>query len=146
MKKLTQFDTEKDEWYYQPKIYINPKSAEPLYSETIEFKSSLSRDMSRKFLDNLDSMLEEDDESEKGKTRKKRNDKNSDLGEIINSNHKLRKPVISFFCDKARVIKEELEKLNNYLETRKEIHERSVANIQEDIEVLKRFLKELCQG
>jgi hypothetical protein len=55
MKKLTKFEVEKDEWYYQPKIYINPKGADPLYSEAIEFKSSLSRDMSRKFLEDLDS-------------------------------------------------------------------------------------------
>ncbi len=59
-KKLAQFDAEKDEWYYQPKIYINPKSADILYSETVEFRSSLSRDLSKKFLENLDSMLEED--------------------------------------------------------------------------------------
>jgi hypothetical protein len=90
-KKLSSFDSEKDECYYQPKIYINPKSADPLYYDTVEFHSSLSRDMSRKFLDNLDSMLEEEDESEKGKSKRRKNN-NSGLGKILNGNQKLRKP------------------------------------------------------
>jgi len=142
-KKLTQFDAEKDEWYYQPKIYINPKSADPLYYDVVEFKSSLSREMSRKFLDNLDSMLEEENESEKAKTRKKINNKNFGLGKIINSNHKLRKPVISFFSDKARVIREEIDKIRKDAEARKAIHREFQELIQKDRKEIKRLLHEI---
>ncbi len=54
-KKLSQFDVAKDGWYYQPKIFINPKSAEALYDESLEFRSSLSRDLSKKIVSHLDS-------------------------------------------------------------------------------------------
>jgi len=139
-KKLELFDTEKDQWYEQPRIYINLKSAEPLYSDAIEFRSSLSRELSRKLVDGLDSLIEQENGEEKGKPKK---GKNNGIIKILNGNQKLRKPVISFFSDKARVIKEELERLNNYLEMRKAMHERSVENIREDVEALKRFLKEI---
>lgn len=139
-KKLIQFDSEKDEWYYQPKIYINRKSGEPLYSETIEFKSSLSRDLSSKFVQELDLLLEDENEPEKGKPKKS---KNNGIGKILNGNQKLRKPVISFFSDKAATISREIDKLNRYIETRKAIHKKSAESVTEDIESLSRFLKEI---
>lgn len=142
MKKLSQFNLEKDEWYHQPKIYINPKSADTLYSETIEFKSSLSRDLSRKLVDGLDSLIEEENGVEKGKPKDRKN-KNSGLGKLLNGNQKLRKPVISFFSDKARVISQEIDKLNEYVETRKTIHKNSVEDMKEDLKELKRLLNEV---
>jgi hypothetical protein len=140
-KKLGSFDTEKSEWYYQPKIYINPKSAEPLYSEAIEFRSSLSRDMSRKFLDELDSLLEEE-ESEKGKLKRRKNN-NSSLGKILNGNQKLRKPVISFFSDKAKVLKEEIEKINCDIAARDNIHGEAEDCIQKDVKEVSRLLHDI---
>ena len=142
MKKLTQFDVEKDEWYYQPKIYINPKSTDPLYSEAIEFKSSLSRDMSRKFLDNLDSMLEEESEHERAKTKRKPSN-NSGPGKFLNNNHKLRKPVISFFSDKAKVLKNEIDEINQNADERRRIHEESHNLIKKDIKETERLLHEI---
>lgn len=141
-KTLQSFDTEKDEWYYQPKIYINPRSADPLYSDTIEFKSSLSRDLSKKLLNELDSLLEEEDKPDKGRA-KKRNNKNSGLGKLLNSNQKLRKPVISFFSDKARVLKEEIEKINQDMEIRKKIQRKSQEDICKDVKEVRRLLHEL---
>jgi len=140
-KKLGQFDTEMDEWYYQPKIYINPKSADSLYSETLEFKSSLSRDLSSKFVQELELLLENENEPEKGKPKK---NKNNGIGKILNGNKKLRKPVISFFSDKAATISREIDKLNRYIETRMGIHKKSAEQITEDIESLMRFLKEIA--
>jgi len=142
-KKLSSFDSEKDEWYYQPKIYINPKSADPLYDESLEFRSSLSRDLSKKIVSHLDSLLENGNNERKNGKPKRRNGDNSGMATLLKANGKIRRPVISFFSDKAKVIKEELERLNNYLEMRKAIHERSVENIREDVEALKRFLKEI---
>jgi hypothetical protein len=141
-KKLSSFDSEKDEWYYQPKIYINPKSADILYDESIEFRSSLSRDMSKKFLENLDSMLEEEDESEKGKSKRRKNN-NSGLGKILNGNQKLRKPVISFFSDKAKVLKEEIEKINQDMAAREKIHKEAEACMQKDAKEVSRLLHDI---
>ena len=141
-KKLTMFDTEKDEWYYQPKIYINHKTTDELYSDTVEFRSSLSRDMSRKFLENLDSILEEEEDVDKGKT-KKRNNKNSELGKHINENHKLKKPVISFFSDKAKVLKGEIEKINQDMNERRQIHKDSTCHVKKDLKDTERLLQEI---
>jgi len=141
-KKLTLFDVEKDEWYYQPKIYINHRSEDDLYSETIEFRSSLSRDMSRKFLEDLDSFLEEDDEPKKGKSKSRKNN-NSGIGRLLRSNGKLKKPVISFFSDKARVLKEEIEKINQDMDKRKKIHKEAQCNIKKDAKEVERLLFEI---
>lgn len=141
-KKLSSFDSEKDEWYYQPKIYINPKSADILYDESIEFRSTLSRDMSKKFLENLDSMLEEEDESEKGKSKRRKNN-NSGLGKILNGNQKLRRPVISFFSDKAKVLKEEIEKINQDMAAREKIHKEAEACMQKDVKEVGRLLHDI---
>lgn len=141
-KKLTQFDSEKDEWYYQPKIYINHKGADELYSETIEFRSFLSRDMSKKFLDDMDSFLEENDSSKKGKSKKRKNI-NSGIGRLLKNNGNLRKPVISFFSDKAKVLKEEIDKINRDMEERKKIHKEVQCNIMKDVKEVERLLFEI---
>lgn len=141
-KKLELFDTEQNRWYEQPRIYINHKGAEELYSETIEFRSSLSRDMSRKFLENLDSMLEDESEAGSGKRRKRKN-KKSNLGRILNKNGKLKMPVISFFSDKARVLKEEIEKINLDMDVRRRIHRELQELIQRDKKDIKRLLHEI---
>ena len=141
-KKLELFDTDKDEWYYQPKIYINHKNSDELYSESIEFRSSLSRDMSRKFLENLDSMLEDENEFYKGKTKIRKN-KKSDLGKLLNNNHKLKKPVVTFFSDKSKVLKEEIEKINLDMDVRRKIHREFKDLIQKDKKDVKRLLHEI---
>jgi len=141
-KKLELFDTEKDEWYYQPKIYINPRSEDDLYSETIEFRSSLSRDMSKKFLEDLDSFLEEDDEPKKGKSKSRKNN-NSGIGRLLKSNGKLKKPVVSFFSDKARVLKEEIEKINRDICVRRKIQRNSNQEIGKDLKQVRRLLHEI---
>ena len=139
-KKLTLFDSEKDEWYYQPKIYINHKSIDDLYSETVEFRSSLSRDMSKKFLSELDSLLEGEDSSKISKS--KRTKHKPGLGKHLN-NYKLRMPVISFFADKARVLKEEIEKINLDMELRRKIFRESLCLIKKDKKEIKRLLHEI---
>lgn len=141
-KRIVEFDSEKDEWYYQPKIYLNPKSADPLYSETIEFKSSLSRDMSKKFLDDLDSFLEEEGESKTGSSGKRKNN-NSGFGKPLKNNGKLRRPVISFFSEKAATIEAEIRKINQDMEIRKKIHKECQCKIKKDRKEIERWLKEI---
>lgn len=139
-KKLTQFNAEKDQWYYQPKIYINTRSLDSLYSESIEFKSSLSRDLSRKLVSDLDSFLEEEDETIKPRGRKK---VNSGIGKILRNNGKLRKPVVSFFSDKAKVLRDEIERINSDADARKKLQCKIEKRIKKDKDELDRLLLEI---
>jgi len=141
-KKLASFDIEKDEWYYQPKIYINPKSAESLYDESMEFRSSLSRDLSKKIVDGLDSLLETDNGRKNGKP-KRRAAGGSNFGAILRANGKVRRPVISFFSDKAKVLREEIEKINADAEERKRLHKETKEDICADSKEIRRLLQEI---
>jgi len=142
-KKLSSFDSEKDEWYYQPKIYINPKSAESLYDESLEFRSSLSRDLSKKIVSHLDSFLENGNNERKNGKLKRRNGDNSGMAALLKTNGKIRKPIISFFSDKAKVLREELEKINRDVEARKKIHDEVKEDVCKDVKEIRRLLHEI---
>lgn len=139
-KKLSSFDVEKDVWYDQPKIYINPKSAEVLYDESIDFRSSLSRDFAKKIVDGLDSLISDD--SENGKA-KKANGRQASFASALKTNGKIRKPIISFFSDKARVLREEIEKINAEADERKRIANEISEMILSDFKEVKRLLYEI---
>lgn len=143
-KKLAQFDTEKDKWYYQPKLYIDTKSLTySLYEEGREFKSFLSRDLSKKFVDGLDSLLDNGNGEKKGRLRKRNGQNGSDMGALLKANGKIRKPVISFFSDKAKVLKEEIEKINQDAEERKRLHRETKDEICADSKEIRRLLQEI---
>ena len=143
MRKLAQFDTEKDEWYYQPKICINPKSAEVLYDDSLEFRSSLSRDLSKKIVSHLDSLLENGNGERKTGKLKRRDGDDSGMGALLKANGKIRRPVISFFSDKAKVLREEIEKINADVEERKRLHRETKEDICADAKEIKRLLQEI---
>jgi len=127
--------------YKKEVFYIDTKGLnDSLYSDLPEFRSSLSRELSNKIVDNLDSLLERENEEEKGKPKIR---KNSGIIKILNGNQKLRKPVISFFSDKAKVLKEEIEKINRDAEERKRIHAEVIDFIQTDFREVKRLLHEI---
>ncbi len=65
MKKLTLFDSEKDEWYYQSKPYINPKSSNSIYYELKEIRVSLSKQNSYQSIE--DNLLSEFSKEDKDK-------------------------------------------------------------------------------
>jgi hypothetical protein len=142
-KKLSSFDSEKDEWYYQPKIYINPKSAEPLYDESLEFRSSLSRDLSRKIVSHLDSLLENGNGDGKNGKLKRRNGNDSGMGALLKANGRIRRPVISFFSDKSKVLREEIEKINADVEQRKRLHKEMKEDLCADSKEIRRLLQEI---
>jgi len=143
-KKLSSFDSEKDVWYYQPKIYIDTKSLTySLYDESPEFRSFLSRDLSRKLVDGLDSLLENGNDKNKGKLKKRNGQNGSDMGALLKANGKLKKPVISFFADKARVLKEEIDKINQDAEERKRLHRETKDEICADSKEIRRLLQEI---
>jgi len=128
--------------YRKETFYIDTRSlTDSLYSESMDFRSSLSRDLSSKFVKELDLLLEDENEEEKGEPKKS---KSNSAGKILNGNQKLRKPVISFFSDKAATISGEIDKLDNYIDLRKAIHKKSLERITQDIESLRRFLKEIA--
>jgi len=140
---LTKSNKLGEDIYKKETFYIDTRTlTDSLYSDLPEFRSSLSRDLSKKLVEGLDSLIEDENGSEKGKPKGKKNN-DSGLGKLLNGNQKIRKPVISFFSDKARTISEEIGKLNRYIETRKSIHEKAVECIEKDLETLKRFLKEI---
>ena len=139
---LTKSNKLGEDVYRKEVFYIDTKGlTDSLYSEMPEFRSFLSRELSNKIVDSLESILEGEPEEERGRPSKSGG--GSGLGKILNGNRKVRKPVISFFSDKARVLGEEIEKLNKYIETRKSIHRNVEKNVKEDVETLKRFLKEI---
>jgi len=137
-KKLSAFDSEKDVWYYQPKIYIDTKSADALYEERIEFRSSLSRELAKKVVESLDVLLDED---EKGGKVKRKGEAN--FAGILKANGKIRKPVVSFFADKARVLREEIEKINAEADERRRLHSEMKSMIEADLKEVKRLLSEI---
>jgi hypothetical protein len=143
-KKLAQFDTEKDKWYYQPKLYIDTKSLTySLYEEGTEFRSFLSRDLSKKFVDGLDSLLDNGNGEKKGRVKKRNGQNGSDVGALLKGNGKIKKPVISFFSDKAKILKEEIEKINQDMEARKVIHRETQQDVFADSKEIKRLLQEI---
>jgi hypothetical protein len=143
-KKLSSFDTEKDEWYHQPKLYIDTKSLTySLYEEGTEFRSFLSRDLSKKFVDGLDSLLDNGNGEKKGRVKKRNGQNGSDVGALLKGNGKIKKPVISFFSDKAKILKEEIEKINQDMEARKVIHRETQQDVFADSKEIKRLLQEI---
>jgi hypothetical protein len=116
---LTKSNKLGEDIYKKEVFYIDSRSLNDyLYSEAPEFRSSLSRDLSRKVLDGLDSLFENGNGEKNGKMKRKgRNNGNN--GGLLKNNLKVKKPVVSFFTDKARVLREEIEKINHELEERR---------------------------
>lgn len=139
LKKPNKYDI-----YAKETFYVDTKSlAYSLYDESAEFKSFLSRDLSKKLVDGLDSILENGNSQKNGKL-KKRNDQNgSDLGALLKANGNLKKPVVSFFADKARVLKEEINKIFADAMARKEVHRSAEDEISKDAKELNRLLQDV---
>ncbi len=65
-KGLTQFDSEKDEWYYQSKIYLDRVDNPSLYDDLKDFRLSLAEDVENDAInDNLKLLLDEDQQEER---------------------------------------------------------------------------------
>lgn len=141
-KSLTQFDTEKDEWYYQDKIYINPKGVESLYSELKEFRQSLSKEGNDTFfigcINDLLTQRKGDDEARKSTGDIRIKDSKGISGKFefdLNS--------AGFFDEKLKVLKDEIEDINRNLEKREKIQKSSTDLIDTEIGEVKRQLHEI---
>ncbi len=140
---LTKSNKLGEDIYKKEVFYIDTKSLnDSLYSEVTEFKSSLSRDFSRKIVNDLELLFEDESES-KIRTKKGKKSEDIRIGNLLKSNGKLRKPVISFFSDKAKVLCEEIERINSDAEARNKLHCKIEKRIKKDKEELDRLLLEI---
>lgn len=138
------FDMEKDEWYYQPKIYIDRKDTNSLYYELKEFRLSLS--------DNKEALNELFDESFLKKFSE--NGKEVAIKKLKNNPHEIcSKGILNkknqsidsagFFEDKLKVLKDEIEDINKNLEERQGIEIEFTRMIESEIKELERHLHEI---
>ncbi len=139
LKKSNKYDV-----YAKETFYVDTKSLTySLYDEGAEFRSFLSRDLSKKLVDGLDTLLENGNGSKNGKPKKRDGQNGSDMGALLKANGKLKKPVISFFADKARVLKEEIDKISADAEARKFVHCHAEDDIARDAKELSRLLQDI---
>ena len=142
MKKLTLFDLEKDEWYYQPKIYINPKSSNSIYYEFKEFRVSLSKHNSNKIIE--DDLLAVFSKEEKEQIIKSlRNHFQKQDSKSILKNKLKPGRTNGFFEDKLITLKEQIEQINRNLIEREKMEKEFNSTINSEITELKRQLHEI---
>lgn len=140
-KRLSEFDIEKDEWYYQEKVYINPKSSDPLYNELKEFRQSLTKEFEDGLitgsLKEILTMDEPDEEIKKSKTLQRVEFSKSieNTPEALNSS--------GFFDEKLKILKDEIEDINRNLKERKLIEKTATYSIESEIKEVKRQLHEI---
>lgn len=143
-KNLMKFNMEKDQWYYQPKIYVNRKDADSTYSELKEFRLSVNQGAEEELMD--DRMVAELSENKKetGK-RIKRLKLTPDDKQSQDSMGKVQEADVTdgFFDGKTQLLKEEIEDINRNLEKRVKIKEESGYSIDFEIEEIKRHLHEI---
>lgn len=142
MKKLTLFDSEKDEWYYQPKIYINPKSNDSLYYKLKEFRVSLSKNASNELME--DNLLSGFSEEDKDKIKKglRSHFQKQDSKSILKNKLKSGK-TDAFFEEKLITLKEQIEQIKSNLQERSVIEKEFNDSINAEIEELNRQLHDI---
>jgi len=139
LKKPNKYDV-----YAKETFYIDTKSLTyALYDEGAEFTSFLSRDLSKKLVDGLDSLLENGNGERRNEKLKRRNGNDSGMAALLKANGKIRRPVISFFSDKAKVLKEEIEKINVDAEQRRRLHKEMKEDLCVDAKEIRRLLQEI---
>ena len=143
-KTLTKFDMEKDEWYYQPKIYIDRQDTDSIYNELKEFRLGINQGTEEELVE--DNMLPEfsKEEDEQDRPAKKLSKPPAEQ----NSQKTLNKPSKGgkedgFFDGKVVLLKEEIEDINRNLEERKKIEKESGYSIDFEIKEVKRHLHEI---
>lgn len=143
-KTLTKFDMEKDEWYYQPKIYINRQDADSTYSELKEFRLNMDQRAEEELIeDNLLSEFSKEEEEQECSTKKlSRPPAKQNFQKPLNKTLKDGKED-GFFDEKVNLLKDEIEDINRNLEKRKKIEKESGYSIDFEIKEVKRHLHEI---
>jgi hypothetical protein len=141
-KTLTKFDMEKDEWYYQPKIYIDRQDADSTYRELKEFRLSMNQGAEEELVEDnmLSEFSKEEEESPAKKLSRPPAEQNSQKS--LNKTLKAGKQD-GFFDGKANLLKEEIEDINRNLDKREKIEKESGYSIDFEIKEVKRHLHEI---
>ena len=142
MKKLTLFDLEKDEWYYQDKIYVNPKNSNSLYYELKEFRVSLSNRTSDELMeDNLLPGFSKEETEQIIKSLRGHFQKQESKSILKNRLEPGRTD--GFFEDKLITLREQIEQINKNLIERESIEKEFVETIDSEIDSLNKQLHEI---
>lgn len=141
-KGLSDFDKEKDEWYYQPKIYVDRQDADTTYRELKEFRLRASKETDEEFMD--DGVIHELSKKEPGQSVKRLTDLPGEKQSQGNMGKALKvKEMDGLFDGKTQLLKEEIEDINRNLEKRARIKKESGDSIDFEIKEVKRHLHEI---
>lgn len=142
-KKLSQFDVEKDDWYYQKKLYINTRSSDSLYDELKEFRLELSKAFPDDDVD-ISKLMEtapEDEDYYRLRPRKEAQPKN---GKNKSASSLLPLSEAAGFLDlKLSLLREQIELLKANLRNRKALHEKSQVEVYYELKRVKTDLQDL---
>ncbi len=136
------FNMEKDQWYYQPQIYVNRKDTDTTYSELKNFRLWANQGAEEDLMD--DRMVAElsKKESERRTKRLKvspdEKQSQDSIGKVLETGG-----TDGFFDGKTQLLKEEIEDINRNLEKRIKIKEESGYSINFEIKEIKRHLHEI---
>jgi hypothetical protein len=141
-KRLSQFDMEKDEWYYQPKIYVNRQDVDSTYSELKNFRLWGNQGAEDELMD--DRMVAELSKKEPEK-RVKGLKVSPDEKQSQDSMGKVQETDGGggFFDGKTQLLKDEIEDINRNLEKRAKIEKESGSLIDFEIKEVQRHLHEI---
>ncbi len=143
-KGLSDFDKEKDVWYYQPKIYVNRQDADSTYTGLEDFKAAIKPGAEEELIeDRLITEFLKEEPAEKTVKRmagtpaeNKPQDSPGKVSETFESG--------GFFDGKTQLLKDEIADINRNLEKRARIEKDSGCEIEKEIEEVKRHLHEIC--
>jgi hypothetical protein len=141
-KGLSDFDKEKDEWYYQPKVYVNRQDADSTYTELKNFRLGTNQRVEEELMD--DKMIDELSKKEPEKRIKRL--KNSPDEKYFNDGPVKMQDAdetSGFFDGKTHLLKEEIEDINCNLKKRAKIEKESGDSIDFEIIEVKRHLHEI---
>jgi hypothetical protein len=133
---------EKDEWYYQPKIYVDRQDADSTYNELKEFRLGINQEAEEELI--KDNLLSEMSKEEEERSTKKLNGPLAEQNSQVPSKkiHKSGKED-GFFDGKVSLLKEEIEDINRNIEKRETIEKESCYSIDFEVKEVKRHLHEI---
>ncbi len=135
------FDTEKSEWYYQPKIYVNREDSGSLYDDLTEFRLSLSEDVENDVInENFKALF--DDDYDDDELRKTAGPPNEESPNTAGLNSMVQEPG-PFFDSKLELLKAEIEDINRNISIRVKIHKCGAQCIESELKILRNRLHEL---
>lgn len=140
-KRLSSFDSEKDEWYYQEKLYVNTRTPDSLYEELKEFRAAPSGEDNddATFKRLMEDLYDEDERALLKKTRKE----NERAGTSVVACPPPSVEALGFLDLKLSLLRGQIEVSKANLRERKALYERSRLDVYYEIKRLKAELQDL---